>query len=658
MAKYSNNQQQPVPDPVYPKEKSEDYKLLGGINSKVSLYMNGPAEFRDLRNLNFVNTGALTKRPGTTLFGGATLQLTPGSTYTAVTSGYEFQKLSGQSFLIEAAASYLIINYGNTITPVAGYLGSSAIPCQAGNLFSAVTFVDRMFACNGSEFYRINLGFGFSGPGGISSALQAFQYSLPAPVSTIGLTGFAAGVSTVGLSGTYVFSWAYMNDRGYIGPPSPGVTLSVLGQSANFGVVYYLDNFGASFLSYYYGVTAVVLYRSTIDGTVLTQGGIGPFNQTSNITGIYDLGSSLTATAPVANSDFYLCNPAPLNTFPGIFNALGTSQPATPFAPRYLEIYNNQMFLAGFSTAPSTFYWSRIGEPEGIVASNNAQIRTNDGDIISGMKVYLGALLLTKRKSVHLLTGDNPSDFLLQQLSDQYGCLSHRAIVPWNNVIWFLDSKGIIQFDGANITCVSTAIEPIFLSMNIPAAYDRACGIHIKKYNEVWFAIPINGSTINNAIVVFDYVASAWTVYTGVNAQCLFNAFAGFPQLNAFAGNYTGGLVYFDSTLNSDNDQGITCSFDSLFFSPRGQSTQNQFRRFYLDVNPVLGFTQAIAMTFKTDFGSTVQFSSTMYQNPFQSRIDFGLSARSIQASMYHFSASLPLKINGFTIESRYQRGV
>ena len=688
MAKGQYPQQPMVPPGSQEQQKSEDYRLLGGINQKVNLYSNGPAEFRDISNLNFIQAGALCGRPGTTLFAGSTqyyynpitlgqslaFQLGVTIGYTAgitlglgvVTSGYEFAKLDGSSYLILASSSPTLAGASNQMvllaaqaggfTAVYGYSTSAlAAAGPYGSIWSFSPFVDRLFACNGNNFYRISpYQSSDTGP------LNAFNYSLPSASVFPGgwtfanssllytgntLTGVITGVSSAGgWTGTYVLGYAFINDRGFVGPPSNGITMSFAGGT---GPQFQIS--GMTRLQYSYGVTAIQFYQSAPGGVVLTaMATLIPASQAVGDTLTFaPLYASLSVVAPVANSYF---------DFSNSWAALGAGSGWN--YPRYTEVFNNQLFMAGFSTAPSTFWWSDIGEPEGVQPNFSVQVRTNDGDRITGLKAYFGSLVITKQRSVHLLSGDNPANFLLQELTDQYGCLSHKALLPWNNNLWFLDSKGVMEYNGANIRCVSDKMEPIFNAMNVQAAQDQACAVHVKQFNELWFAIPAAGSTINNMIVVYDYVAESWTHYDGINPSCLVNAFGGFPNKKPFSGGYTGGLIYFDPTLTSDNDRGITYHFDSCFFSARGQSTQNLYRRFYLDVNPVLGFTQAITLTFQKDFGTTPQVTQTMYANPFQSRIDFGISARSIQASMYCYSASLQIVVNGFTVESRYLRGV
>lgn len=575
-----------------PKEKSENPVILGGINSKASPYASGIREFRDINNMNFSTPGSLTKRPGTTLYVGATVS-------GRVTGGYEFEQLSGASYHIVTAntTAYTITNTGYVAVKTG---------LANGPLFDFVTFVDRMFACNGTDFFKFD---------GSNSS----NVGLPNGMTGWGVTAVVGG----GLSGLYIASFGYLNDRGYHGPAANGITISLNGST--FGTIGY---YGLSAPSGF-GITAIALYRTSPNSIDLAGTTYIPAAGTT----INDTGFPLTTR--LAPTSYYFT-----------------------MIPRYIEIYNNQAFYAGFSSMPSSVAWSQIGEPEGIEPDFDVEFRTNDGDRVTGMKTYNGSLVVTKERSFHRITGDNPDNFLFQEISDQYGCLSNRAMVTFENKLWFLDSKGIVEYDSASFGVISNKIEPIFDNMNIAAARENAVAAHVKQYNEIWFAIPCDGATYNNCIIVFDYDVKAWTVYKGNNLQIssLWLAKGQLGIKSPFFGNYTGAIFNFGISLMGDNGKGITCSFDSGFLAARGQTTESMYRRFYLDVDPVLGVTQAITTEFKTNYGTTIQASRTMYQNPFQSRVDFGLSAKSIQVSVFHVSATLSCKINGFAFESRFQR--
>ena len=588
------------------KMKSESYQLLGGINSKASPYMNGPMEMRDISNMNFVSPGALTKRPGTTLYSGATV-LGP------IMSGVEFSRLSGNSYMVVSSNTnvYTVTNSG--YNPFfTGALNNG--------IFSFVTFVDRLFACNGQNFFKFN-------------GSNTENYSLPAGITGWGATGYLGASYAVtggitynlcGLTGPYVVSWGYVNDRGFFGPVAPGITVVIDGVT-NTSFAYYGITTPPG-----YGVTAIALYNTTSGGVQLTFATFAP------VVGATIINPGATLTSQIASF----------------------AEQFTTLVPQYLAIFNNQMFMSGFSTLPSEVIWSEIGEPEAVDPGFDVEIRTNDGDYITGMRAYNNTLIVTKKRSFFQIFGDNPADFVFQQISDQYGCLSNNAMVVYQNLIWFLDEKGIVQYDGSNFTIKSNGVEPIFKAMNIQAAQNTAVAIHAKFFNEVWFAIPINGSTVNNIIVVYDYLTGSWTHYDGLQLASLWMAQGSLPGKVPYFGNYTGAVFNFGSSMMGDNGNAITCMFSSCFLAPTGKTTENMYRRFYLDVNPIIGPTLPITMNFQQDFGTTIQVTRTMYQNPFQSRVDFGIPARSIQAQMIASSATYPLVVNGFTFESRVQREV
>lgn len=575
-----------------PKLKSENYTNFGGINSKSSPYITGTFEFLNLSNFDFSTPGSLTKRPGSTHY-----VTTPTSGNVA--SIYEFSRLSGESYLVATANT-------NAYTVSGGVFSAFKASLLNNGIFDFVTFVDRLFMGNGQDFFKFD-------------GTNAYSYSLPpGSTATAGLTGTGAGT---GFTGIYIYEYGYLNERGYLGPCGPGVTVSVAGHSA---VV--LSGFT---VPAGYGVTALAFYRTD-----------------ANLTDLFRIGYA----GPGATE--FVDNNLPLLTDPCNDNLWFT------LTPKYLEIFNNQLFMSGFSSALSTVYFSDIGEPEAVQPDFNFEVRTNDGDVITGMKPYQSSMLIFKEKSFHLLQGDSPENFLIRQISDQYGCLSNRAIVTFEDRCLFLDRKGIIEFNGANITVLSQKIEPIFLTMNVIAAKENAVAIHNRLRNEIWFAIPTGSSTVNDTIIVYDYMVNAFTKFEGINVASLSVMKREFFTERAFFGDYSGVIGSYSSSLLADSGRSITCLLKTRFFHDLGNSTEEQFRRLFLDVEPVTGLTSALSINFFSNYGTTSILDRTMYQSPFQSRIDFGIPAKSLAVQVSNSTTTDPVKIHGFTIESRKQRDV
>lgn len=580
----------------YPHQKSDAFNAAGGMNIKASLYATADNEQLDLLNFNFRAPGALTKRFGSTTLIGQSVAGTVGGLF-------EFQRLNGSSYIVATAnTNAYTINSGNFAPFRSGLLNNG--------IFDFVPFVDRLFMANGQDFFKTD---------GTNSSL----YSLP-PGQSSALFGVTSGLGG-GLSGIFLVGYGYLNDRGYFGPVGPtlsGITISLDGTT--YGSILWTN----LVTPLGYGISAIAFYRS-LPGQIFMFG---------------------TTQTPAGTNTFQDNAPLSIRDAPQYL--------WFTMAPRYLELYNNQLFLAGFSSALSTVYWSDIGEPEGVLPEFFAEFRTNDGDRVTGLKSYASSLVVTKERSTLRLLGDDPSNFTIQEVSDQFGCISNRAMVSYNDVLEFLDQKGVVQYNGANILFTSNRVESVFLNMNTAAARDNAQGVHFRNLNEVWWSIPINGSTFNNCVVVHDYLVNAWTVYKGFNPASLAIVRGAFDTPTMLYGSYSGTIFNFGASLFGDNGLGITCSVQSRYWAPMGQSIQQQFRRLFLNTSPIQGSSQPIQVDLIPDYGSSIAQSYTMYQDPFQNRIDFGISSKSLAARFTHVSATLPITLFGWTIESRFQRAV
>lgn len=583
---------------AYDKLKTENYAIFQGINTKSSPYINGPQECLSIENMDFMQPGSLTKRWGSTAYISATVS-------GRIASGIEFQKLDGQSYIIVNANTnlYYVTNSYNTITT--GLLNNG--------LFDFVPFVDRVFAANGQDFLKI-------------AGQTAAFYGVPQPPMPTGFSSVdsvAAGL----VPGTYLFSYAYVDDIGQVGQASSQIAISL----GNTTATVYLT--GITSIAGY-GVTSFVSYRTA--------------SQPGDLT-------SLQFATTILDSPTVLRIPVVLDPGPQIAN----DAPRLTLVPKYLEIYNNQLFMAGFSQALSTIYWSEIGQPELVQPESFAEVRTNDGDRITGLQSSFQSLFITKERSFHRLSGDDPSNFLLAEISDQYGCISNRAMVTYESRLWFLDTKGIVEYDGANPRIISNPVEPIFTRMNVAAARENAVGLHHRVKNQVEFYIPIDGATMNNCVVVYDYLTSGWTTYRGLNISSVWLARGALNERSVMFGGYTGNIFYFDKRLYGDNGADINCEVKGPFVSPIGQTTEKQFRRLWSNIN-VVGTSHAISVNMYANYGATTVVATREFNQgaTFQDRIDFGVPARSMSFEWTHTSASLPFRLDGYGVAYRFQRDV
>lgn len=680
--------------------KSELYQNFGGINSKASPYDTGVFEFLDISNMDFFIPGALRQRPGTGTFITGFSQLFNFSGATQLPTGpinglYEFSNFNGNSFLIFSSNPQANISSGQTLSPMwvvknqslqSITLGITGVSIGVG--YSAIvsfqTFGNAMFMADGNRFLKWD---GNSGP--------VSQYSIPQPTMGLQAVGYSHAGFPAGPALTLTASYAYIDEFGFIGPACAtfvtfyGATAPQInfyqtqltffytpGGSTQTEYGFIVPNgyaIGASLTTYAGGYTNLfpgITGNPTAVGIFVDQGA-GTQRQ---LLGFYGSVSGIIMAAnDITLNNFYV----PIGLSTGIFTAsLNTPiegfnyqsllqnvyEPTTVNAtlvPQFLEIFNNQLFSAGFSSVPSIVQFSDLGQPESVQPGNNFEVRTNDGDYLTMMRAYQNYLVFGKRNSLHVLTGTDPTNFDLIQVTDQYGCLNNKAVAVFNNTIVFLDKKGIAFYNGAQVQMLSDPkVQPLFDVMNYQAALKNSWMIHNKPKSQVWCGIPINGATLVNTIIVYDYLLNAFTHYDGLNINSANMAFNGSGVPNPYVGSYSGYPFYYGMSLTNDMGNGFSYTVKSKFIAEMGQSTEKMYRRLFINQESALGITMAWNVGLYADYQSTVSMTFAQNGTTFQTRSDFGLPAKAMAVQLWGFSSNDIVKLFGFTVESRYQRSV
>ena len=640
----------------YPPLKNETYRCQGGINQKISLYIGSPGDFLALQNVDFRVVGALSSFAGTTNF----TSLSATSPITGVASFYNSTSLS-----VVATDAYNVSSIaGSTYSGLFQYL-------FIGNT-NATSFAltnQGLFGCNGQDFWA------FQG------STLALPFSLGKAIGSNGASIARVGVGGLGLSGFVTMFFSLVRQDGFIGP-ALAVTYTCGGESAiSFPMPTGPNlNIGASSLGFSFGSFGLsgIQVWAQLNNT-LPQG-------LTPLIG-FTTGGHPGMTVPfgfTGSAAWGLVTPQPYDFQGSFYYGFGSTQGSdggnygygfnggtnTAFNPLLCEFYANQLFVAGAyaafipygsnnvnKLAPSRVFFSNPGVPEQFDYSNFIDVGLQDPTGITAMKAFFTQLMIFKQNTTWSLTGSSIDTFVLSQISPIYGCISPRAVCVWNTQCWFLDKKGIFQFDGANLTCVSDKMEPYFKRMNITAAETQAVILHVKDRNEVWCAIPVDGSSVNNLILVYDYVSGGWTTATVPpgSLTALSSVVMGNTSTAVFFGNNAGSIGTYGSSLVGDNGVGKTLQIKSHFIDDLGNTVTKQYRRLYVDATVPPGVTFPIAVNIYADKGTVPYLSTTMLLTQFQNRIDFGIPAKSIAVEFLYNGATF-FQMSGFTIEYRYQR--
>jgi len=605
---------------AYEKLKEESYDNTGGINEKSSKYQTGPNQFLDIRNYGFERPGALTSRSGTADFASlalATYLIPPKSMY---------------QFISGSGSSFVVFDVGPTLfylsSPPVAFAQSLTANVTTSASVDFVTANNKMYFANGRTFQNVYL----SAPTLISSL-----YSIPQAGGWYG-PGAARFVTTItGLidysatyiinPGTYAFRYTYIKD-GVLGEPT-GTTLTGIGG-----------------LLYYYTAATIATNGWYVSGY-------------TNAAEAYGVGIIMQIKRP-GQADFFTA-PSNLDTtqynYPEIlfedfnFDTEYQTIPHFTLVPQYLETYKNMLFMGGFSSQTSNVWYSDLGAPYQVQLENFVEIRTDNGDVITNMITFQDTLVVFKNNSVHEINGDAPQNLSLKNMTHEYGCVNSTGAVTFENKLWFCDQKGICEYNGPNTFIVSYAVEQKLSLVD----KSKCRAFHVKDRNEVWFCF-------GNECFVFDYDVNAWTIYDRLEIQnnlgaALIQAGATTPAINFIStGSSFTSFTRFDDSLNTDRGLPITLLIQSRYHKRLGESTQEIWRRLFLDID-TNGTTLGCTVSFLPNYDSDVSLTRGFSTNQFQNRLDFGLSAKSMSFK-WVIQASTAVTVNGYTVESRFLRSV
>lgn len=221
--------------------------------------------------------------------------------------------------------------------------------------------------------------------------------------------------------------------------------------------------------------------------------------------------------------------------------------------------HHNRLFLFDSGNA----YYSNITDldarPESFDPNNVEPINPSDGDTITGAISYGGRLYIFKKYALWEIDGYDPSSWSVTQISDKYGCASHRTIkMAGGALYWWANSAlGLLTMAAAGAQPLEVAKELLSASVSDTALNTLSLSIACAEVDEandlILFALPEVGSTTRNTIVIpFNYrvkrfVADGWNPFD-IASFCVVED-ASTPK-TVYAGGYSGQIFKWWQTMN------------------------------------------------------------------------------------------------------------
>ncbi len=198
---------------------------------------------------------------------------------------------------------------------------------------------------------------------------------------------------------------------------------------------------------------------------------------------------------------------------------------------------------------------------------NQFRIASGGADYVVALQPFAeDNLVVFNRNTIHIVAGTtNVAEAQVRELTREVGCVARKSVVQVGNQIFFLSDNGVYSIDfgdlynlrGASVP-LSESIDPIIKRINTDAAENAVAIYHNNRY---YIAVPLDDSTENNAVLVYNFINQGWesvdtVAAPGWNIRNLIRAGAGaFNKLYAI--NSLGGIHILENRVD-DSDLIIT----------------------------------------------------------------------------------------------------
>ncbi len=380
--------------------------------------------------------------------------------------------------------------------------------------------------------------------------------------------------------------------------------------------------------------------------------------------------AAYTASAsPITSSRFWTfadwqSGRALVNTDIGLYSYTGSGNIAVVSAApvgKFIVIFRNYVFMAGIRGLPNTIRYSDLSDYTTWTAAQTLNVNTNDGDVITGMRILKGKLYVFKRYSIHRISflGSNPT-FQVDQILG-IGCPAHYTIKEVElsgdigTVLIFLTTdKKLAVFDGYNVQVINDSLteetndlfgasddQPLSFS-DINLVYSDLFHAVVKTDTSEYILYCVLGSdTSINYAFVFDYKTGGIYPYDGQIFSSSCYAISTNKTKILYCAGYSG-YMWQQESGNSDDGSAINAYWVSAKIKPQlvsllmkalllginlketsSGSTLNAYFQFRTDWN--VSWTTAEAFAYNRadslTFGKTVLFDIGTIENMLQVKI-------------------------------------
>ena len=242
-----------------------------------------------------------------------------------------------------------------------------------------------------------------------------------------------------------------------------------------------------------------------------------------------------------------------------------------PDDPKFSAIFQNHMFLAGDPNEDTNLYFSAPYAETDFSAANGSGV-INVGFPVVAIKTFRDALYIFGSNNIRKLVGNNISNFVLETVTDDLGCLATDSVIEIGGDLLFLSQDGLRPVSGTdkigdvNLETVSKDIQSIFTDIvfDIDLEGLNAVVIRQKTQFRYFFAASETQGIIGGFRQTPNGLQFEYSQMLGITATC---ADSGYIGQNEFVlHGASDGKVHRQEQGNDFDGSNILSIFQTPFF--------------------------------------------------------------------------------------------
>ena len=232
---------------------------------------------------------------------------------------------------------------------------------------------------------------------------------------------------------------------------------------------------------------------------------------------------------------------------------------------------------------PSRVRYSDILNPEVWQPFNFLDFNPDDGDVITAIHRYGQNLVVSKKRSMALLTGNTSLNYSVVWLEGETGATGMRALTSADKYLAFVAQDGIRFSDLSASILATERLVPSWEGIN-HRRLNQASVVHWR--HSLLVALPTQGSLYNNTVWVYDFLRNSWAIYNGWEVSA-WTRFHQYGEDVLLACDSSTGQVYEVMIDGFDDNVPINYKWRSKDFNFAHPERYKLFRSIYLDIDGV-----------------------------------------------------------------------